>query len=63
MTRFDYIKSLDAEKAGRYICDKLEDLVWTRKDPVCAVCPWEKECETGKNGIIKWLLEEVEDEE
>ena len=62
MTRLDYIKTMDAVKAGRYICDVMEDLISDPSDPVCDVCPWREKCKVGHNGVTEWLMEEVEDE-
>ena len=52
MKRIDKIKEMDAEKAGRYICNHIDD---------CNYCPWNDKCGDGVNGVTEWLKEEEEE--
>lgn len=62
MTRFEKIKQMTAEELGRYLCDKMDDLLNMRKEYVCDICPWTDKCKRGSNGAVGWLKEEVGDE-
>ena len=56
MTRYEHIKRLNVKDMASALCD------WMDKIGVdCDRCPAEKMCKKGENGMMKWLLDEVEE--
>lgn len=54
MKRWDYIRKMNAEDAGHYFCNGIED---------CDECPVHHRCIGGKNGIIAFFNEEIKETE
>lgn len=54
MTNFEYIKTLDLDQLGHFLCDTMDDFApgdgWT-----CDNCPVANGCCARRNGWINWL--------
>ena len=56
MTRFEKIKRMNVKDMASALCDWID-----RIGSDCEHCPAVKMCKKGENGMMKWLLNEVEE--
>jgi len=62
MTNFEKIKGMRNEKElANFLCETMGELKPDPDDYECNICPWERICENGKKGTLKWLEAEVGD--
>lgn len=57
MTNFEKIKRMNVKDMASALCDAID-----RVGGNCEHCPAEKMCKKGENGMMKWLLDEVEND-
>jgi len=57
MTNFEKIKRMNVKDMASALCDAID-----RVGGNCEHCPAEKICRKGENGMMKWLLDEVEND-
>ena len=53
-------KQMPKEELGKFLCDLVEDVVYSADDNKCACdyCPAQNECKLNHNGFIDWLDDE-----
>ena len=54
MTRFERFIDMDVEDVATVLCDDISDKV------NCNDCPFTDRCRFGHNGVLDYLMEEVE---
>lgn len=56
MTRFDKLKTMDIKDVATELCVAISDHI---ED--CEQCPFTDRCGRGHNGVLDYLMEEVQD--
>ena len=57
MTRFDKLKTMDIKDVATELCAAISDHI-----DDCEQCPFTDRCSCGRNGVLDYLMEEVEQE-
>ena len=57
MTNFEYIKGLNCQQLGHFLCEFMDDAY---QEDICKKCPVKDKCHKNSllNGWITWLMEE-----
>jgi len=55
MNKYEYMKNINIEQMGHFLCDAMED---SEDDFPCERCPMNGKCTEGINGWVEWLKEE-----